>query len=252
MADTKFSNPPPVSAHAAGRDAPTLAEARGPVIVASAAPPVAAGEATRQAGLIARRGLDVVVATLVLLCLLPLLLVVAALIKLDTPGPILFRQRRLGKDMHPFTVLKFRTMRTDATSDAHMRYIAQLAQSQNGGDDSTLKKLTDDPRITRVGRTLRRLSIDELPQLVNVLLGQMALVGPRPAIEYELEHYEPVHFERFQVPPGITGLWQVSGRSALGFTEMLDLDAEYATHATLGTDLKILVRTPRAAIRNAA
>lgn len=231
-----------------------LAEARGSVAVAGAstARRVLRGEALRRAGPTARRALDVAVAALLLLLLLPLLLVLAALIKLDSPGPILFRQRRLGKNMRPFPVLKFRTMRTDATSEAHVRYIAQLAQSPNGGGGSTLKKLTNDPRVTRVGRTLRRLSIDEIPQLFNVLAGQMALVGPRPAIEYELEHYEPVHFERFKVRPGITGLWQVSGRNALGFKDMLDLDAEYASGATLGTDLRILVRTPRAAIRNAA
>lgn len=200
----------------------------------------------------ASRALDVVIAVVVLLLLLPLLLVIAIAIKLDTPGPVLFRQRRLGKDMRPFTVLKFRTMRTGATADLHARYIAQLAQSQNGHDASVLKKLTNDPRITRVGRALRRMSLDELPQLLNVLAGHMRLVGPRPAIEYELQHYEPAHFERFRVRPGITGLWQVSGRNALGFKEMLDLDAEYATTATLGTDLGILLRTPLAAVRNTA
>ncbi len=252
MADTKLADHPLLPARAGEKTLLVPSAARRPIVGPGAVPPEPAGAAAGQAGLFARRTLDVVLATLVLLCLLPLLLVVAALIKLDSPGPILFRQRRLGKDMHPFTVLKLRTMRTDATSEAHMRYIAQLAQAQNGDDGSTLKKLTDDPRVTRVGHTLRRLSIDEVPQLFNVLVGQMALVGPRPAIEYELEHYEPVHFERFDVRPGITGLWQVSGRNALGFQEMLDLDAEYATHATLGTDLRILVRTPRAAIRNAA
>ncbi len=204
------------------------------------------------AGTIARRGLDVILASALLLCLLPLLLIVAALIKLDAPGPVLFRQRRLGKGMRPFTVLKFRTMAQNAPSEAHMRYIAQLAQAENGGEVSQLKKLTHDPRVTRVGRTLRRLSVDEIPQLFNVLAGQMALVGPRPALDYEIQYYEPGHFERFRVCPGITGLWQVSGRSSLGFKEMLDLDAEYAATATVGTDLRILARTPGAAFRNAA
>ena len=246
MADTQLAQRPPAAA--ARQDVRDRAGGGRPAAGAGAADARAATHAVR----IARRGLDLVVATLVLVFLSPLLLVVAAIIKLDTPGPILFRQRRLGKDMRPFTVLKFRTMRTDTTAEAHMRYIAEAAQAQDGGDGSTLKKLTDAPRVTRVGRTLRRLSIDELPQLFNVHAGQMALVGPRPAIEYELEHYEPSHFERFNVRPGITGLWQVSGRSALGFRDMLDLDAEYATQATLGTDLRILVRTPRAAVRNAA
>ena len=199
-----------------------------------------------------RRTLDVVVAGILLLLLLPLLLIIAISVKLDSRGPILFRQRRLGKDMHPFTVLKFRTMQTGAAHDLHVRYIAQLATTQNGHDTSELKKLTNDPRVTRVGRVLRRLSLDELPQLLNVLAGRMWLVGPRPAIEYEIQHYEPAHFERFNVRPGITGLWQVSGRNALGFKDMLELDAEYAATATLGKDLRILARTPRAAIRNAA
>jgi lipopolysaccharide/colanic/teichoic acid biosynthesis glycosyltransferase len=250
MADPKFIEHRPLPPAGVERDPLALAGAG--VADASAHRPSAAGEVARQGVRIARRALDMVIAALVLLFLLPLLLVVAALIKLDTPGPVFFRQRRLGKDMRPFTVLKFRTMRTDATSDAHRRYIAQLAQSQDGVDDATLKKLTDDPRVTRVGRTLRRLSIDEIPQLVNVLAGHMALVGPRPAIEYELEHYGLVHFERFSVRPGITGLWQVSGRSALGFKDMLDLDAEYATSATFWTDVRILARTPAAAFKNAA
>jgi lipopolysaccharide/colanic/teichoic acid biosynthesis glycosyltransferase len=211
----------------------------------------AVGNAASWAAAVARRALDVVIPTLVLLCLLPALLVVALLIKLDTRGPVLFRQRRLGKDMRPFTVLKFRTMVADASSEPHRRYIEELANGE-GGDGSTLRKLTDDPRVTRVGRTLRRLSIDELPQLLNVLGGQMALVGPRPAIEYELRHYEPAHFARFNVRPGITGLWQVSGRSKLDFKNMLDLDVQYALRPTFATDVRILVRTLGAAFRNAA
>ena len=207
--------------------------------------------ATSTAAAAARRALDVSVAAIVLICLAPVLLIVALLIKLDSPGPVLFRQRRLGKDMRPFTVLKFRTMRSDCSPEIHSRYIAELAQATEAGEESELKKLTDDPRITRVGRILRRLSIDEIPQLGNVIAGQMALVGPRPALEYELQHYRATHFLRFSVRPGITGLWQVSGRNRLGFNEMLDLDAQYATTATFGTNVRILVRTPIAAVRNA-
>lgn len=203
-------------------------------------------------GLSARRALDVLAAVTLLLLLAPFLLVVALMIRLDSPGPALFRQRRLGKDARPFTVLKFRTMRADAAPELHSRYIAELARGNPGGEPSALKKLTDDPRVTRLGRTLRRLSIDELPQLLNVVAGQMALVGPRPSIEYELEHYEPAHFGRFAVRPGITGLWQVSGRNRVGFKDMLDLDAEYASTATFGADVKILLRTPRAAMKDAA
>jgi lipopolysaccharide/colanic/teichoic acid biosynthesis glycosyltransferase len=131
-----------------------------------------------------------------------------------------------------------------------MEYIAKLATGQ--ADEEGLKKLTADPRVTRVGRFLRRTSLDELPQLVNVLVGNMSLVGPRPALEYELQHYQERHYERFAVKPGMTGLWQVSGRNLIGFTEMLDLDAEYARSSNLLTDLKILVKTPWAAISGAA
>ena len=247
MPETKLAQHPTVPSPVAKPDALVLAEPG-----ARTARRGAAGEAAAGAARLARRALDVLLASMVLVCLLPVLLLVAALIKLDSPGPVLFRQRRLGRAMRPFTVLKFRTMSTDATSDAHARYIAEACAPQDDRNGSGLKKLTNDPRVTRVGRTLRRLSIDEIPQLFNVLAGQMALVGPRPAIEYELEHYEPSHFRRFNVRPGITGLWQVSGRSALGFKEMLDLDAEYATRATFGSDLRILARTPAAAVRNSA
>ena len=169
---------------------------------------------------------------------------------IDTGRPVFFRQVRLGRGLHEFRVLKFRTMKVDSTPDMHMDYIAKLATGQ--ADEDGLKKLTADPRVTAVGRFLRRTSLDELPQLVNVLLGNMSLVGPRPALEYELQHYQERHFERFAVKPGMTGLWQVSGRNTLGFTEMLDLDAEYARSSNLLTDLKILIKTPVAAVSRAA
>jgi lipopolysaccharide/colanic/teichoic acid biosynthesis glycosyltransferase len=221
----------------------------------SLAIPASQGQAEQEASLrvahAARRGLDLLVATIVLLLLAPLLLLVALLIKLDSPGPVFFRQSRMGKEAAPFNVFKFRTMQANAAPELHSRYIAQLARGECANGQA-LKKLTDDPRVTRLGRVLRRLSIDELPQLFNVLANDMALVGPRPAIEYELQYYEPQHFARFTVRPGITGLWQVSGRNSLGFKEMLDLDAEYAASATFATDMKILARTPLAAIRQAA
>ena len=201
---------------------------------------------------LAKRVLDVVIAILLLLALTPLMLLVAVLIKVDSPGPVFFRQRRLGRGMAPFTLIKFRTMHHGASAERHREYIAQLAREAPESTSEELKKLTDDPRITSVGRILRRISIDELPQLFNVLAGQMSLVGPRPALEYEIEHYEGEHFDRFRVRPGLTGLWQVSGRNRLGFNEMLDLDAEYARSASLTTDFKILARTPGAAIRHAA
>ena len=180
----------------------------------------------------------------------PGLLVLALAIVLDSGRPVLFRQTRLGLGLREFTLLKLRTMKVGSSPEMHQRYIAQLAAGDV--DEESLKKLTADPRVTRVGHFLRRTSLDELLQLVNVVRGEMSLVGPRPAIEYELEHYAERHFERFAVRPGMTGLWQVSGRNMLGFTEMLDLDVEYVRTAGLMLDLKILVKTPFAMAKGAA
>ncbi len=198
----------------------------------------------------AKRLIDVIGSTLCLVLLSPILLLLAIAIVVDSGRPVLFRQVRLGRGMREFRVLKFRTMKLDATSEMHQDYIKKLATGQ--ADADSLKKLTADPRVTRVGRFLRRTSLDELPQLVNVVLGKMSLVGPRPALEYELQYYNGEHFERFTVKPGMTGLWQVSGRNTLGFIEMLDLDAEYARSSNLLTDIKILAKTPMAAISKAA
>jgi len=214
---------------------------------------------------VAKRTFDVLVGVVLLAIAIPLMLIVAVAVRMNSRGPVLFKQRRLGRDMQPFTVLKFRTMVTDSSPELHQRYIAELMSTEpasvvppgvegngNGNGNGTVKKLTEDPRVTRVGRYLRRVSLDELPQLFNVVGGTMSLVGPRPALEYELQHYSPEHFERFSVRPGVTGLWQVSGRNSLGFREMLDLDAKYAQDATLMTDISILARTPVAAVRHAA
>ncbi len=198
----------------------------------------------------AKRVIDVAGAAVGLVLLSPLFLVLAVAIVIDSGRPVLFRQIRLARGLREFRVLKFRTMKVGASSDIHQDYIKKLATGQV--DQDSLKKLTGDPRVTRVGSFLRRTSLDELPQLVNVLVGNMSLVGPRPALEYELEHYGKGHFDRFTVKPGMTGLWQVSGRNEIGFTEMLDLDAEYARSSNLLTDLKILLKTPMAAISKAA
>ena len=198
----------------------------------------------------AKRCLDVALSVLLVLAMLPVLLLIAIAIKIDSPGPVLFRQRRHGRHRNPFMVLKFRTMRADASPEMHRQYIASLASGQ--AQDDGLKKLQMDPRVTRVGRLLRKTSLDELPQLVNVIRGEMSLVGPRPAIDYELEFYDDDHFERFRVRPGLTGLWQVSGRNELGFREMLALDVEYAREPTLKRDAMILARTPLALIRGRA
>jgi len=199
----------------------------------------------------AKRVIDPVLAGLILVVISPLMLLIALAIRLDSRGPVFFRQRRIGLRMRDFECLKFRTMIVDASPELHQRYIAELVSADGDGMDG-LKKLTDDPRVTRVGRFLRSTSLDELPQLLNVLAGRMALVGPRPSIAYELEHYDAVHFDRFTVLPGMTGLWQVSGRNELGFREMLELDVRYARTTSPWVDLQILVRTPITLVRRVA
>ena len=198
-----------------------------------------------------KRVVDVAVALVLLVLLSPLLLLIAVAVRCETPGPALFRQDRYGRGLWPFVVLKFRTMHDGVSPELHRRYIAHLAA---GGEDlaGSLKKLTRDPRVTRVGAFLRRTSLDELPQLINVVRGEMSLVGPRPAVPYELVHYAPEHYARFDVRPGLTGLWQVSGRSEVGFLEMLDLDAEYARTNGPKLDAVIVMRTPAALISRRA
>jgi lipopolysaccharide/colanic/teichoic acid biosynthesis glycosyltransferase len=198
-----------------------------------------------------KRALDVILALVLLVVMVPILLLIALAVKIDSRGPVLFRQNRYGRGMREFAVMKFRTMRHGSSDELHKEYIRQLMTAEADTQDG-LKKLTRDPRVTRVGAFLRKTSLDELPQLFNVVAGQMSLVGPRPALAYELEHYEPTHYERFSVRPGLTGLWQVSGRSELGFREMLDLDAAYARDAGPKMDLQILARTPITLVRRSA
>jgi lipopolysaccharide/colanic/teichoic acid biosynthesis glycosyltransferase len=193
---------------------------------------------------IARRTLDIGVAAVVLLLMAPVIAVVALTVRLSSPGPVFFRQRRLGRSMRPFTVLKFRTMRADADSALHRDYVRSLIGTdapENPPDN--LYKLVVDPRVTRVGRVLRSWSLDEVPQLWNVLRGDMSLVGPRPVIEYEVEQYPDWYLRRFAVKPGLTGLWQVSGRNERTYEEMIRFDVEYAERRSLWMDLRILART---------
>lgn len=200
------------------------------------------------------RALDLVLSLVLLVLLAPLLLAVAALIRLDSPGPVLFRQRRVGHRQAPFTVHKFRTMRHGAGHETHRAYVLALIDgtepaATDGERASGPKyKMAGDERVTRLGGVLRRTSIDELPQLWNVLRGDMSLVGPRPPIPYEVAHYPAHWFARFAVKPGVTGLWQVSGRSELTLEEMIALDVEYVRRRSLGTNLWILVRTVPAVI----
>ncbi|MCP9485223.1 MAG: exopolysaccharide biosynthesis polyprenyl glycosylphosphotransferase [Gaiellaceae bacterium MAG52_C11] len=191
-----------------------------------------------------KRSLDVVGASLLLLLTAPLFALFAWRIRRDSPGPVFFRQTRLGQDMKEFTALKFRTM-TDARHDGeHLEYVQSIMSSSASVGDNGLYKLERPDAVTKTGRWLRKTSLDELPQLVNVLRGDMSLVGPRPCIPYETELFGPHHFERFLVPAGLTGLWQVTARSRATFGEALDLDVAYARGWSLGLDLRLLARTP--------
>jgi lipopolysaccharide/colanic/teichoic acid biosynthesis glycosyltransferase len=211
---------------------------------------LAATEQRTVVGTVASRVLDVTVAGIVLVVLTPVIAVTAIAVRLSSPGPVLFRQRRLGRGMRPFTVLKFRTMRADADSKLHREYVRSLINTDpEPNEQGDLYKLVVDPRVTKVGRFLRSWSIDEVPQLINVLRGEMSLVGPRPVIEYEVEQYPDWYLQRFAVKPGMTGLWQVSGRNERTYEEMIRFDVEYAESRSLWLDLRILARTALVVMR---
>jgi exopolysaccharide biosynthesis polyprenyl glycosylphosphotransferase len=183
-----------------------------------------------------KRPLDVVLATIGLVLLSPVFLAFAILVRLDSPGPVFFRQVRVGKDGRKFPFYKFRSMVRDAEEmKTNLMHLNEL--------EGPVFKISEDPRVTRVGRFLRRTSIDELPQLWNVLRGDMSLVGPRPPLPGEVDKYESWQREKLSVLPGITCLWQISGRNHIGFTEWMRLDIEYIRRQSLGLDTKILVRT---------
>ena len=201
-----------------------------------------------------KRGMDIFGSLVLLFLLSPVFFVIAAAVKLTSRGPILFRQQRIGEHGTAFTFLKFRSMYVDNDASQHKEYVRQLiagqaAKQPTNGAGEGIFKLTNDPRITPVGNFLRRSSLDELPQFVNVLRGDMSLVGPRPPVPYEVEAYATWHRRRLlEAKPGITGLWQVEGRSRVGFDDMVRLDLRYARHSSPWLDLKILVQTPRAVI----
>ena len=219
---------------------------------------------------IIKRVFDFVISAILLLALAPLMLIVALAIRLDSPGSAIFRQQRIGTrrvyragrwqwETVPFNMYKFRTMFQNADHKVHQEFINSYMKNDvegmrrlNGhastdnaatGNQVTFK-LEADPRITRIGKVLRATSIDELPQFFNVLLGNMSLVGPRPALDYEVEMYRPEQMERLTALPGITGIWQVKGRSSVSFDEMVAMDIEYARRQSLWLDLMILVQTP--------
>jgi len=212
---------------------------------------------TRESLLVVKRAIDLAVSGAGLLALSPLFLLIAVAIKLTSKGPVLFRQQRVGQYGKLFTVLKFRSMYVNNDHSVHRDYVTKLIADQAerkaaSGSTNGIYKLTNDRRITSLGRILRRTSLDELPQIINVFLGEMSLVGPRPAIPYELEAYQTWHRRRIlEAKPGITGLWQVTGRSQVKFDDMVRLDLRYATSWSLWLDLWILLRTPLAVIRGA-
>jgi exopolysaccharide biosynthesis polyprenyl glycosylphosphotransferase len=204
--------------------------------MAPAAPPITLSAAWFGWQGTAKRVLDVLVAFWLLVALAPVLTVIALLVRLDSPGPVIFRQIRVGRNGRYFRFLKFRGMVEDA--EARLREVECFNEA-----DGPIFKMREDPRVTRVGRVLRRTSLDELPQLWNVLRGEMSLVGPRPPLPSEVDRYEPWQRNRLLTKPGMTGLWQTSGRSDIGFERMVQLDLQYIEHWSLWLDLRILLAT---------
>jgi lipopolysaccharide/colanic/teichoic acid biosynthesis glycosyltransferase len=219
-----------------------------------------------------KRVVDIAISILALLCLAPFLLLIALLIQINSAGPVFFRQKRIasrrvqrnGKmiwETYPFTMYKFRTMRDDASSDIHRQFVKAFIHNDisgmkaikseigdeiadTNGSENNPYKLHSDPRVTSIGKFLRKTSLDELPQLINVIRGEMSLVGPRPALPYEVKEYEDWHNQRFAAYQGITGYWQIVGRSEVSFDKMVELDIWYAKHQSLLLDFKIILLTP--------
>ncbi len=220
-------------------------------------PDLLARDKARKSLRLVKRAIDIVGSLAALVFLSPVFLLIAIAIKATSKGPVFFRQPRTGRFAAKFSMLKFRSMYENNNTDTHKEYVRQLIagvadKHPSNGDGKGVYKLTRDSRITRVGAFLRRTSLDELPQLINVLLGDMSLVGPRPPIDYEVEEYEIWHRRRLmEAKPGITGLWQVGGRNRIAFDDMVRLDLLYAKSWSPWLDLKILVRTPRAVIEGA-
>lgn len=198
-----------------------------------------------------KRIFDVIFAALACVIGAPLLLAVALFVRMSSPGPVIFRQRRLGLMGQPFTIFKFRTMRHGASEDRHREYVTTLVSTPAAGARAgEIYKLTGDDRVTLGGLWLRRTSLDELPQFWNVLRGEMSIVGPRPPLEYEVEQYEAWQLERLRVRPGLTGLWQVSGRNRHTYIDMVKLDLAYVREWSFLGDLVIIARTPWVMLSN--
>jgi lipopolysaccharide/colanic/teichoic acid biosynthesis glycosyltransferase len=204
-------------------------------------PPTVVPRARRNYAL--KRVFDFLVALVAIILLSPILAIVAIIVRLDSKGPSLFKQERIGQNGKPFKVLKFRSMRTDSNDAVHRAAIEKFMQGQQIGDSNNAYKLQRDPRITRVGGFIRASSIDELPQLFNILKGDMSLVGPRPALRYEVDQYRYRHRYRLLVTPGLTGIWQVYGRSKVDFETLVSMDLHYVTDGSIWLDLKLIALT---------
>jgi exopolysaccharide biosynthesis polyprenyl glycosylphosphotransferase len=219
-------------------------------------PDVTDGNRVRRASLVIKRILDILGSVLAIVLLSPVFLVIAVAIRATSPGPVLFRQPRIGLAGREFVFLKFRSMQVNNDPNKHVEYIRRFISGRAGaneggsvGNNDPVYKITNDPRVTPFGRFLRKTSLDELPQFFNILKGEMSLVGPRPPIPYECENYEVWHRRRMlAAKPGLTGLWQVKGRSSAQFDEMVRLDLRYITSWSLWLDLRILLKTPGAVI----
>jgi len=220
----------------------------------------AEGQERRWVYYCSKRLLDIAVSLIALIVLFPVMLIIGLLVAVTSPGPAIFSQERIGsRRKHidgqerwipvPFTMYKFRTMRRDADCGMHRAFMTAFINHDEGsmtaiqGNKTEVTKIVHDPRITPLGKLLRRSSLDELPQLWNILIGNMSLVGPRPPLAYEVAEYQPWHWRRLQAKPGLTGLWQVSGRSSTSFDEMAALDIQYSEQSSLWLDLKILFGT---------
>lgn len=216
-------------------------------------PDLSRQEESKKLALGIKRAMDVIGSTLALLIFSPLCALISVAIKLSSKGPVLFKQERLGLHGKTFTVLKFRSMRTDCDARIHQEYVNQFIAGQvdgkTGDGTSPVFKIQKDPRVTTIGRWIRKTSLDELPQFWNVLVGEMSLVGPRPPLAYEFKAYDVWHRRRvLEIKPGITGLWQVEGRSRTRFDDMVRLDLKYARAWSLWLDLKIILQTPGAVL----
>jgi lipopolysaccharide/colanic/teichoic acid biosynthesis glycosyltransferase len=212
-------------------------------------PFLAADAAGMRVGYPLKRALDIVGALAILCLVAPVMLLVAAAVALTSRGPIIFRQTRVGHAAYPFTFYKFRSMKIDGDDRVHREFVAKLIEAGDGaaapaGGQPAAFKIRSDPRVTPIGRFIRKTSLDELPQLFNVLKGDMSLVGPRPPIPYEATKYQPWHLRRLMsLKPGLTGIWQVEGRSRVPFNEMVRMDLRYIRECSLALDLKLILKT---------